>query len=845
MKKKISIVYIPIIFFLLLLINPVEELYAKEFSETSFLIAKIKPHLIKNKPFWNYIQMNQDIGVEVNLTEDNEGIKLSGSDYDINHLINKLHEITVKDSSKIIPVFINYEGKISVLDSIISKSDIAANLFFLPPGEAWPPVEYLMQSDRRILLFIAENFNSQQRIFHTTADYIFSVSAVENSMHTSRTNLELLMIKDFEKLPVSTPPGSNIMNLVPDYINFLLETWTRFGKRPNFIFIGDELLNFNFIIAQLNSFPWFNGTIKSSGKTFDKVYWKNPEVSVTGGRFCFPYRGGEELTLSPFIPGYRLTPEQIIVTGEMEVPENYNIMAFPLKISDGLTGSFRLDQSVQNILDPELEYNGENFSFIQDIERGAVLRLPENASINLKSPENYGIRNSSFSVSCFVKFSEIMEFGDNAVLGNYESEYRRGLHLILRSGHPYFGLWANDYISEEKLEPNIWYHIVWRYIIETGEQAIFLNGRNIGSSAGHPPFLGTGDIHLGSALSQGANLRGYIDDLHFWKRPLGAEEITRLALNEQVQPADPVSSSSFFENFVSLIIGSIILLLFTITGVFYIVRREKPDNIKHNLILPEKNVANQITLFGGFMASDREGNEISELFTSKVKELLLFVLLSTLKNNSGAMVSEIDEHLWPKMPQKKVSNNRAVTLNKLRKILQRIDGIEIITQNGLLYTKTDKPFCCDYVEAFKLCHLTGGMNKKQLEEFFILVKKGQFMKEVTWQWIDEMKGYTGNQVIDNLLKLALIYKKDKNLAGMESIAHRILEYDDLNEEATLLNIWCLRQRNNDHQARFYFDSFRSRYLKSMAEEYPMSLEEFINRFSAIFQDSHPAEKTLL
>src|SRR5690606_16867035 len=198
--------------------------------------------------------------------------------------------------------------------------------------------------------------------------------------------------------------------------------------------------------------------------TFEKVYWKNPDIVITGGRFSLPYRGGEELTLTPFIPGYRLTPEHIVVTGEMEVPETYSILAAPFNSGEGLTGSFEFEQSIMNLLSPQTEYNGTNYSFVQDIERGTVLRLPENSSVNLKSPEIYGLRNSSFSVSCFVKFNEILASGDNAVLGNYESEYRRGLHLILRSGYPYFGLWANDYISEVKLEPNVWYHLVWRYI---------------------------------------------------------------------------------------------------------------------------------------------------------------------------------------------------------------------------------------------------------------------------------------------------------------------------------------------------------------------------------------------
>jgi two-component SAPR family response regulator len=810
-------------------------LNAKEIAENTFLIAGINHTNIEEERLWSYLQQDNNSGIEINLTETEKDIFITGSSFTVDKFIKKLQHLITINSSKILPVFINFDGDVSILDSVFSTSLISANLFFLPRGEAWPPIDYLIQANRRIVIFISGNIPVQSRIFHPAEEYILSLSAAGTNLQPLKTNLELLLIKDFEKLPVGQPYGTNIMNLVPDYINFLLETWKKYGKRPNFLFVNDKLMDFSFIIAQLNSFIWFNGSVKGAGKTFEKVYWKNPEISVTGGRFSFPYRGGEELTLTPLVPGYRMTPEQIIVTGEMEVPENYNIMAIPLSLSDGLTGSFPFNETVENLMAPEATYRGENYSFIQDIDRGRVLRLPENASINLGSPEKYGLRNSSFSVSCFVKFNEIMEFGDNAVLGNYESEYRRGLHLILRSGHPYFGLWANDYISEEKLNPNIWYHIVWRYNIDTGEQAIFLNGKNIGSSDGHPPFSGTGDIHLGSALSQGANLRGTIHQLHFWNRPLGSEEITRLSLNEPVEIPEPVKTSSFAKNFTPELFITLLVLILLIAAAIFLLRKRKPAVKRSSVALPEENSANQITLFGGFRATDREGNEVTGLFTPKVKELLLFTLLSTLKNGMGASASDIDEQLWPGTDFKNVSNNRAVTLNKLRKILQRIDGLEIITQNGLLQTKISEPFFCDYVEVYKLCHIAGGMNKVQLETFYRLVEKGVFLKGINWQWLDDFRGFTGNQIIDNLLKLALFYKNDKKLPEIEAIAGRILDYDDLNEEAVWLKVWCLRQRNNSHQAKFYFDSFISRYKDAMSENYPMTYDEFNSHFGDLIQ----------
>jgi two-component SAPR family response regulator len=810
---------------------------AKEFTETSFLIAEVNSSNFNNNSLWNFLNSNNQSGIEINLDIRNKSAYISGSNYKLELLLNRIYQITDNETSKVIPIFFHIKNNPEILDSIIQQSSVAPHTFHLPRGEAWPTVEYLIQSNRRVLFFTSGNFENRSQILHQTKNYALKISANNYagtsvySIDNREKNLELFVVDEFEKLPTQTPPNNLSRNLVPDYINFLLENWTKYGKRPNFIFIGENIRNFDFIISQLQSFTWINGTVKVGGKTMEKVYWRSPDVAITGGRFSFPYRGGEEISISPFAPGYQMTPEHIVVTGEMEVPENYTIIANPLQLSDGLTGNFQFAERIEDKLFPSKNFTGENFTFTQDIERGTVLKLPENASVNLGPPENYGLRNSSFTVSCFVKFNEILEFGDNAILGNYESEYRRGLHLILRSGQPYFGLWANDYISDVKLEPNIWYHLAWRYILETGEQAIFLNGENIGSSNGHPPFSGTGDIHLGSALSQGASLRGYIDDLYFWDRPLGLEEINRLALDAFISLEKEETDSGFFNSDLAKY-GLIILVLVLIGLVLLLLlKKRNPKTQNGKIILPAKNDANQINLFGGFKVIDNQGDDISQLFTPKVRELFLYILFDSLKNETGAVVTDINEQLWPGLPTKKVTNNRAVTLNKLRKILHKIENVDVISNNGFLKLEMEEQFFCDYAEAFKLCQIPGGMNKPQLETFFLLIKKGPFLKGHHWPWLDEMRGYTGSQVIDNLLKLASIYKDENKPQKVDALAKRILEYDDLNEEAIYLQIWTLLQAGNLHLAKFHFDTFRTKYHEMMGENYQMNYNEFVKTYS--------------
>lgn len=816
------------------LIHLSPKVHAIPFSDHTFLIAEANKWNVKSRSFWQFVATNNNIGVEFNLSSFSSDSLVSESEFSL--LLERLDQLNKNDESKIIPVFLSYEGSISRLDSIINNSQIASNIFYLPQGETWPSQEYLIQANRRIILFIREKNEDKSPVLHNIDNYIFHISANEIAdkdlflAPDKKVNQELFMIDNFDELRTA----SNIpfdRNLNTQYINYLLENWTKYGKRPNFIFTGTKYDDLILIVSQLNSFPWIKGTVKISGKTLDKVYWKNQDIFVTGGNFCFPYKGGEELMLSAYAPGYQMTPEQIIITSEMQISENYSILATPLEINNNLRAKFGFENIIKNDLDPTVSYNGENFSFTQDIDRGNVIKLPENASVNLGNPEKYGLRNNSFTVSCFVKFTEILEFGDNAILGNYEREYRRGLHLILRSGHPYFGLWANDYISEMKLAPYQWYHLVWRYIIETGEQAIFLNGKNIGSSSGHLPFSGTGDILLGSALSEGASLRGYVDDLYFWNRPLGNEEINRLALNEEVKLKAPDKKLHISNKLAIQIFFILVGITFVTLLLLYFRKRTKANKPSASVQLPSSKTANQIQLFSEFKVIDSNGENITKLFTPKVKELFLYVLIHTIRNEVGARISDINEHLWSGIEPKKIANNRAVTLNKLRKILKEINGIEIEIQNRYLVAQLDDSLFCDYIEAFKLCKIPGGMSKQQLETFFALVKKGRFLKGTTLDWMDEIKGFTGNQVLDNLINLASIYIKEKKIDHIDSIAKRILDYDDLNEEAIYLQIWVLQRTNNTHLAKFNFKSFCGKYQENMGESYPMNFDQFINYYS--------------
>ncbi len=813
------------------------EVKAVDFADNSFCIAKISSYEINSSQIWDFLKNNDWNGIELDIDSSAHNAFIRNSRVQLADVLFKVEELLKEKESKIFPIFINYSNDIELLDSIINASTLSSQIFYLPQGEKWPSNDYLVQANRRVIFFVQGAIEKQSRILHHIDDYALQIGASRITPNSvilnteSNINKELFKIAGFHRLPTGVSPNLVNSNMYPDYINFLLESWTKYGKKPNFIFVGNRIYSFNFIVSQLNSYEVIKGQVRTTGKNLERVYWRNAETLITGGKFSFPIRGGEEMALTPFVPGFSLTPSQLIITAEMAIPEQYSIIAHPLELNQGLMASFSFDNALIDLKNPTRNFEGNGYTFTQDIDRGSVLKLPENANINLGKSTLYGFPNSSFTVACFVKFTDILEFGDNAILGNDEIGYRRGMHLVLRSGHPYFGLWANDYMSTETLEPNTWYHLAWRYIIETGQQAIFVNGQYIGGSDGHPPYSGTTAIHIGSALSRGASLRGYIDNLHIWNRPLGNEEINRLSLDEEIQIEKTNNAGHKFSSKTKAIAIAVAIFLLLMVAAWILFRRIKlKKQIAHEeaFSYPEQN---RLLLFGEFKAINAEGSDISELFTPKMKELLIFTLIQTLKNGIGAAIPDLNQTLWEGIEHKKVANNRAVTLNKLRKLLVQFEQIEILSNQGYLQLKTSDSFFCDYIEAFKLCQIPEEITRQQLQTFFHLVKKGSLLKGVGWPWLDEIRGFMGNQVIDNLLKLASIYKKENNPKHVVKVALRILDYDDLNEEAIYLQIWALQKADNTHLAKFNFNSFCSKYEKNLGEPYSMNFNEFTRFFS--------------
>jgi len=152
---------------------------------------------------------------------------------------------------------------------------------------------------------------------------------------------------------------------------------------------------------------------------------------------------------------------------------------------------------------------------------------------------------------------------------------------------------------------------------------------------------------------------------------------------------------------------------------------------------PEKQMdrANAIYLFGQFTLYDRRGKDITYLLSNRLKQTFLLILqYSSREGISSALLSE---KIWPGKEDNNVKNLRGVTLNQLRKVLQELDGIELVFDKGNFRIKKQESCYCDLIELDQLmADQKGNRNIRQIHH---ILQRGDFLFGIDFPVTDLFK----------------------------------------------------------------------------------------------------------
>ncbi|MCL7764000.1 hypothetical protein MPF19_11275 [Polaribacter sp. Z014] len=728
-----------------------------------------------------------------------------------------------KTEKKVFPLFIKYSGNDDKLIKLLSATNLLDKSFYNPVGERWPTIEDIIKQKKQLIIF---NKDSKSNYINNTSNHITKYALFNNGDKTDLDSVignEFLSIKHFTEKKIAKnniPKQWNSISTNPYSIQYLLRAWKITGKRPNFIFYSSiKHKNTLFYLTNLiNETPSIKGTVLSQTNILKGINWQHKIKSYTDGYYNFPYEKGTEFVLKPLKEGYEFTPSSVKISDKIIPNKSFKFEATKLDITKNLTAVYKFENTLDNEI--KQEHLAKNTPvFINDKVKGTVLKIENKNYIKLQEVANYKLVNSSFTIAVDFKYITTEDQKTYCILGSDEQGFRKGLHVSILSKKPVFGFYTNDCKPNYSVSPEKWHRLVVKYNLDTQNQSIYIDGAIVGKATNRPSFIGTSNLLLGYGIKNNNNyFNGYIDNLQIWNRALNDDEIKWLAHNTLDLKKKP---TTYKTTPLLLIISSCLVIALIFLSIY--VRRAKKKKVEPLVSVENIPKKNAIYLFGKFSLINANGVDIAADFSPKLKELFLLVLLRTIKNKKGITTSELTDILWEGFPPAKAANNRGVSFNALKKILQSTEGINVVYQNKFWKVELNENIYLDYN------WVLGFINSRlhNYQQFFEVVKRGKFLPEAKKEWLLEERSNLNFDILDPLLCYCKEEYYKENFQTVLQVTTYVKSIDELNIQALYYQLHSLSKEGSKNKIIFIFDNFCQKYEVINAVKFRYKLKEFL------------------
>ena len=240
------------------------------------------------------------------------------------------------------------------------------------------------------------------------------------------------------------------------------------------------------------------------------------------------------------------------------------------------------------------------------------------------------------------------------------------------------------------------------------------------------------------------------------------------------------------------------------------------EDFESSLVRP-----NAVYLFGPFTVIDRNGRDITHLFSSRLRQVFIYILLHSTHN--GVLSASLNEVFCPEKPDDKVKNLKGVTINQIRKNLAELDGVELVHDKG--YFRLVFTDCyCDYFRFRTL------KNAEEVEnELGILLMRGKFLDGMDAGMMDHFKQKV-EEFLSSFLPLEIerLYQQHKYDAVIR-FCNVLFRVDPVNELALAYGMHALNHTGSSQEAILQYSLFVREYRQMMNEEYSTSYAELMSK----------------
>ncbi|MDN3492731.1 Kelch repeat-containing protein [Winogradskyella bathintestinalis] len=291
-----------------------------------------------------------------------------------------------------------------------------------------------------------------------------------------------------------------------------------------------------------------------------------------------------------------------------------------------------------------------------------------------------------------------------------------------------------------------------------------------------------------------------------------------------------------------VIIILLICIPILLIAIYFLKRKKKQkeiisDQVKiiENFSVADKTptkTPNFVSVFGDFTVFDKNGKDISYMFSPKIRQLFLYLFFNSKKDEQTGVTSEkLHTTLWPDSTPQKAKNLKNVTLNQLRNILRELSDIEVIYSYGHFYMEFGDAFHCDYFDFNTQLNLVkqDSLDTNSLTKFVKLARSGKFLKAINDECFDKIKEnfeYEILEIIPNQLKR---FYKEKNYTSVIGLTDILYNIDSISEMAFYYRMHAYNKMGMIEKAKKHFNNFNYRYKKLIGDDFPHTFNEVLKK----------------
>lgn len=250
------------------------------------------------------------------------------------------------------------------------------------------------------------------------------------------------------------------------------------------------------------------------------------------------------------------------------------------------------------------------------------------------------------------------------------------------------------------------------------------------------------------------------------------------------------------------------------------------EELNDTFVQPKKSA---ILFLNGFQVWDKEGNDITKLFTPVLKQLLIIIIIYSKDNQKGISNVTLREVFWSDKSDESAQNNRRVNIRKLKVLLEKIDGIDLQKENIYWSLKFNGAYC-DYLEIYKFIRkvesgVQFGSNNYNEIPFQLL--SYPLLPYVQCDWLDPIKSEYSNIILDT----SILLSKQKDIRANNDILIQIsnvmFAHDKIDEYALVMKCQALHRNGRTSLAKNEYDSFCEEYKMILNIDYNKSFNDII------------------